>query len=155
MCVLHQNQWMLCELTPVQQFVRADQPKQRQGGTAADNQTTVLHVALHVAVVALCRSPSFSELACLCAVAHPPPPRQVLRKGDVLMEFDGVPIANDGTVPFRARERVFFTAFTTLKPTGSTARVKVRVLHMLGFGVWGCRGDQLTQLVPRQLSIVV
>jgi hypothetical protein len=43
------------------------------------------------------------------------------------MEFDGVPIANDGTVPFRARERIFFTAFTTLKPTGSTARVKVWV----------------------------
>lgn len=51
---------------------------------------------------------------------------QVLRKGDVLMEFDGTPIANDGTVPFRARERIFFTALTTLKPTGSTARVKVR-----------------------------
>lgn len=49
----------------------------------------------------------------------------MLRKGDVLMEFDGIPIANDGTVPFRARERIFFTAFTTLKPTGSTARVKV------------------------------
>lgn len=91
----------------------------------------------------------------VCVLLLTPPPRQVLRKGDVLMEFDGVPIANDGTVPFRARERIFFTAFTTLKPTGSTARVKVRVLHMLGFGVWGCRGDQLTQLVPRQLSIVV
>ncbi|KAF6257274.1 trypsin-like cysteine/serine peptidase domain-containing protein [Scenedesmus sp. NREL 46B-D3] len=50
---------------------------------------------------------------------------QVLRKGDVLMEFDGVPIANDGTVHFRARERIFFTSLITLKPTGSTARVKV------------------------------
>lgn len=50
---------------------------------------------------------------------------QVLRKGDVLMEFDGVAIANDGTVHFRARERIFFTSLITLKPTGSTARVKV------------------------------
>jgi hypothetical protein len=58
----------------------------------------------------------------------------VLRKGDVLMEFDGIPIANDGTVPFRARERIFFTAFTTLKPTGSTARVKVRC-SVAGAGV--------------------
>ncbi|WIA37685.1 hypothetical protein OEZ86_014578 [Tetradesmus obliquus] len=50
---------------------------------------------------------------------------QVLRKGDVLMEFDGVAIANDGTVHFRARERIFFTSLITQKPTGSTARVKV------------------------------
>jgi hypothetical protein len=50
----------------------------------------------------------------------------VLRKGDVLMEFDGVVIANDGTVHFRARERIFFTSLITMKPTGSTARVKVR-----------------------------
>ncbi|KAF8058398.1 DEGP10 [Scenedesmus sp. PABB004] len=52
---------------------------------------------------------------------------QVLAKGDVLMEFDGVPIANDGTVHFRARERIFFTSLITLKPTGSTARVKTLV----------------------------
>jgi hypothetical protein len=58
---------------------------------------------------------------------------QVLRKGDVLMEFDGVPIANDGTVHFRARERIFFTSLITLKPTGSTARVKV------GLGCWSLR----------------
>jgi len=50
---------------------------------------------------------------------------QVLKKGDVLMEFDGVVIANDGTVHFRARERIFFTSLITLKPTGSTAHVKV------------------------------
>lgn len=74
---------------------------------------------------------------------------QVLRKGDVLMEFDGVPIANDGTVPFRARERIFFTAFTTLKPTGSTARVKVSgracksAGWVQGFGVTGIRQGKL------------
>jgi hypothetical protein len=49
----------------------------------------------------------------------------VLRKGDVLLEFDGVPIANDGTVHFRQRERIFFTTLVTLKPTGSTAHLKV------------------------------
>jgi hypothetical protein len=67
-------------------------------------------------------SQSYHAVLCCVALCGP----QVLKKGDVLMEFDGVPIANDGTVPFRARERIFFTAFTTLKPTGSTARVKVR-----------------------------
>jgi len=50
---------------------------------------------------------------------------QVLRKGDVLLEFDGVPIANDGTVHFRQRERIFFTSLITMKPTGGTAHVKV------------------------------
>jgi hypothetical protein len=49
----------------------------------------------------------------------------VLRKGDVLLEFDGVPIANDGTVHFRQRERIFFTTLVTLKPTGSPAHLKV------------------------------
>lgn len=43
------------------------------------------------------------------------------------MAFDGVTIANDGTVHFRARERIFFTSLITLKPTGSTARAKVGV----------------------------
>lgn len=74
----------------------------------------------------------------LCCAALCTP--QVLKKGDVLMEFDGVPIANDGTVPFRARERIFFTAFTTLKPTGSTARVKVSGCGQTS-KVWeGCKG---------------
>jgi hypothetical protein len=49
----------------------------------------------------------------------------LLKPGDVLLSFDGVPLANDGSVPFRARERIFFTSLVTLKPTGSTARVEV------------------------------
>jgi len=49
----------------------------------------------------------------------------LLRPGDVLLSFDGVPLANDGSVPFRARERVFFTSLVTSKPTGSSARVEV------------------------------
>jgi len=53
------------------------------------------------------------------------PTAQALRKGDVLLAFDGVGIANDGTVPFRARERIFFTSLITQKPTGSTAVLRV------------------------------
>jgi hypothetical protein len=49
----------------------------------------------------------------------------LLKPGDVLLSFDGVPLANDGSVPFRARERIFFTSLVTLKPTGSTARLEV------------------------------
>jgi hypothetical protein len=78
------------------------------------------------------------------ATAAPPPPptedlsgvlittvqptaasRGILHPGDVLLSFDGVPIANDGTVPFRARERIFFTSLITQRATGSTALVEV------------------------------
>ncbi|GAX81160.1 hypothetical protein CEUSTIGMA_g8593.t1 [Chlamydomonas eustigma] len=50
---------------------------------------------------------------------------KVIKKGDVLMEFDGVPIANDGTVHLRQRERIYFSYLITLKPTGASCRVKV------------------------------
>ena len=33
---------------------------------------------------------------------------KVLKANDVLLSFDGVPIANDGTVPFRSGERIGF-----------------------------------------------
>ncbi|KAG2493576.1 hypothetical protein HYH03_008095 [Edaphochlamys debaryana] len=50
---------------------------------------------------------------------------KVLKPGDVLLEFDGVRIANDGTVHLRQRERIYFSYLITLKPTGATARLKV------------------------------
>lgn len=37
------------------------------------------------------------------------PTSKVLRTGDVIVELDGVPIASDGTVPFRGEERVLFS----------------------------------------------
>lgn len=50
---------------------------------------------------------------------------KVIQRGDVLLEFDGVPIANDGTVHLRHRERIYFSYLITLKPTESTGRVKL------------------------------
>lgn len=50
---------------------------------------------------------------------------KVLKKADVLLAFDGVPIANDGTVHFRRRERIYFSSLITQKSTGQEARVKV------------------------------
>lgn len=32
----------------------------------------------------------------------------ILKAGDILMKFDGVQIASDGTVPFRSGERIAF-----------------------------------------------
>lgn len=40
-----------------------------------------------------------------------------LRAGDVLLSFDGTPIANDGTILFRPRERISFEHLVSLKVT--------------------------------------
>ena len=46
-----------------------------------------------------------------------------LKNGDVLLSFDGVEIANDGTVPFRTGERISFHYLVTEKFVGEKARV--------------------------------
>nr|CAB3461459.1 unnamed protein product [Digitaria exilis] len=50
---------------------------------------------------------------------------RILKKDDILLEFDGVPIANDGTVPFRNRERITFDHLVSMKKPGETAVLKV------------------------------
>ncbi|OEL29975.1 Protease Do-like 10, mitochondrial [Dichanthelium oligosanthes] len=50
---------------------------------------------------------------------------KILRKDDILLEFDGIPIANDGTVPFRNRERITFDHMVSMKKPGETAVLKV------------------------------
>lgn len=60
------------------------------------------------------------------------PKLQMLHKGDVLLEFDGVTIANDGTVHLRHRERIYFSSLVTQKPSGGTAVLKVRSSALAG-----------------------
>lgn len=43
------------------------------------------------------------------------PASKVLKKGDILLSFDGVAIANDGTVPFRSGERISFCYLVSKK----------------------------------------
>ncbi|CAN0881955.1 Protease Do-like 10, mitochondrial [Linum grandiflorum] len=50
---------------------------------------------------------------------------QILKKDDILLAFDGVPIASDGTVPFRNRERIPFDYLVSMKKPNETALVKV------------------------------
>ncbi|KAL2227843.1 protease Do-like 10, mitochondrial [Sesamum indicum] len=50
---------------------------------------------------------------------------RVLKKDDIILSFDGVPIANDGSVPFRNRERITFDHLVSMKRPNDTARVKV------------------------------
>ncbi|EFJ30037.1 hypothetical protein SELMODRAFT_90340 [Selaginella moellendorffii] len=53
------------------------------------------------------------------------PAARHLRSSDILLSFDGVDIANDGTVPFRSGERIGFTYLVSQKYTGQRARVRV------------------------------
>ncbi|KAL3696064.1 hypothetical protein R1sor_010140 [Riccia sorocarpa] len=50
---------------------------------------------------------------------------QWIKKDDVLLAFDGSPIANDGTVHFRNRERISFDHLVSMKKAGEKARLTV------------------------------
>lgn len=49
----------------------------------------------------------------------------VLKADDIVTHFDGVPVANDGTVPFRTGERIAFAFLISKKFAGDTARLRV------------------------------
>ncbi|XAR50151.1 Peptidase Do [Bertholletia excelsa] len=53
------------------------------------------------------------------------PESQVLKPSDIILSFDGVDIANDGTVPFRHGERIGFSYLVSQKYTGDVAVIKV------------------------------
>ncbi|KAL4581640.1 hypothetical protein LXL04_006166 [Taraxacum kok-saghyz] len=53
------------------------------------------------------------------------PESNVLNPSDVILSFDGVNVANDGTVPFRHGERIGFSYLVSQKYTGDKALVKI------------------------------
>ncbi|KAL3147512.1 Protease Do-like 9 [Trebouxia sp. C0009 RCD-2024] len=53
------------------------------------------------------------------------PVSKSLKKGDILLSFDGVDIANDGTVPFRSGERISFNYLVSRKYTSEEAELRV------------------------------
>uniref|UniRef100_A0ACD5ZLF3 Uncharacterized protein n=1 Tax=Avena sativa TaxID=4498 RepID=A0ACD5ZLF3_AVESA len=48
-----------------------------------------------------------------------------LQPSDIILSFDGIDIANDGTVPFRHGERIGFSYLVSQKYTGDKALIKV------------------------------
>ncbi|XAR65833.1 Peptidase Do [Bertholletia excelsa] len=50
---------------------------------------------------------------------------QVLKKDDILLMFDGIPIANDGSVHLRNRERITFDHLVSMKKPNEMAKVRV------------------------------
>ncbi|KAL8097956.1 protease Do-like 9 [Apium graveolens] len=53
------------------------------------------------------------------------PEFKVLKASDIILSFDGVDIANDGTVPFRHGERIGFSYLVSQKYTGDNAAITV------------------------------
>uniref|UniRef100_A0A7I4EG20 Protease Do-like PDZ domain-containing protein n=1 Tax=Physcomitrium patens TaxID=3218 RepID=A0A7I4EG20_PHYPA len=53
------------------------------------------------------------------------PAFQAIKEGDVLLSFDNIPVANEGTVPFRAGERISFGFLISQKFSGDTAKCKM------------------------------
>eukprot|EP00249_Psilotum_nudum_P019192 c27134_g1_i1 orf=414-2402(-) len=50
---------------------------------------------------------------------------QWIKKHDVLLAFDGITIANDGTVHFRNRERILFDHLVSMKKSGETGLLRI------------------------------
>ncbi|XP_014498174.1 protease Do-like 9 isoform X1 [Vigna radiata var. radiata] len=64
------------------------------------------------------------------------PESHVLKPSDIILSFDGINIANDGTVPFRHGERIGFSYLVSQKYTGDRAQVKVlRNSQILEFNI--------------------
>ncbi|CAM6105357.1 unnamed protein product [Calypogeia fissa] len=53
------------------------------------------------------------------------PAAKQLQSSDILLSFDNIDIANDGTVPFRHGERIGFSYLVSQKYTGENAHVKI------------------------------
>lgn len=64
------------------------------------------------------------------------PESNVLQPSDIILSFDGIDIANDGTVPFRHGERIGFSYLISQKYTGDNAAIKVlRDSEILNFDI--------------------
>ncbi|KAJ7551709.1 hypothetical protein O6H91_06G025500 [Diphasiastrum complanatum] len=53
------------------------------------------------------------------------PAAKSLLSGDIILSFDGIDIANDGTVPFRLGERIGFSYLVSKKFTGEQAKINI------------------------------
>uniref|UniRef100_A0A0C9RQ71 TSA: Wollemia nobilis Ref_Wollemi_Transcript_3394_2715 transcribed RNA sequence n=1 Tax=Wollemia nobilis TaxID=56998 RepID=A0A0C9RQ71_9CONI len=83
------------------------------------------------------------------------PAAKFLRPSDIVLSFDGIDIANDGTVPFRRGERIGFSYLVSQKYTGEHAIVKVlRKSEEHGYDIHECDIELFThkRLVPAHIK---
>ncbi len=58
-------------------------------------------------------------------VPLPEKAKNVLKEDDVILEVDGIKIANDATIPFRENEVIFFESLFWEKYVGQTSKLKI------------------------------
>ncbi|CAE7897274.1 DEGP10, partial [Symbiodinium microadriaticum] len=83
-----------------------------------------------------------------------------IQVGDVLLAVDGVPVAEDGTVPFRDMERIGFEFLITRKVVGETMRVQLLTGGKEGQAIavpaeLELKADHVEKLVPRRDGLTV
>jgi len=74
------------------------------------------------------------------------PCKNVLKPKDVILKLDGIPVANDGKIPFRPGERVSLTCYIQTHFIGDT--VQVRVLRERQQITLDCPVNVIQRLVP-------
>lgn len=72
-----------------------------------------------------CLNVTSNEGVLIRVVEPTSPANEVLKAGDVIVSFDGVPVANEGTVPFRFSERIAFGYLISEKYTGDMADIGI------------------------------
>ncbi|KAI5066907.1 hypothetical protein GOP47_0017435 [Adiantum capillus-veneris] len=78
------------------------------------------------------------------------PAAKHLQSSDIILSFDGIDVANDGTVPFRHGERIGFSYLVSQKYTGEQARV--RILRNKKFLEFDVQLDTHKRLVPAHIK---
>lgn len=78
------------------------------------------------------------------------PAAKHLQSSDIILSFDGIDVANDGTVPFRHGERIGFSYLVSQKYTGEQARV--RILRNKEFLEFDVQLDTHKRLVPAHIK---
>ncbi|KAG0496602.1 hypothetical protein HPP92_001136 [Vanilla planifolia] len=92
-----------------------------------------------------CMSPEMTGVL-VCRINPLSEAYKVLKKDDIILAFDDVPIANDGTVPFRNRERITFDHLVSMKKPADKANLRVLrdgMVHELSVSI-----EPLKPLVP-------
>lgn len=72
-----------------------------------------------------------------------------MQSSDILLSFDAIEIANDGTVPFRHGERIGFSYLVSQKYTGEHAKIKI--LRNAKFVEFNVHLDTHKRLVPAHI----
>jgi len=71
----------------------------------------------------------------------------IIKEGDVILEIEGMPVANDGTVPFEGNDRIDATYLLIRKQVGERLRIKVLRHGQIKETVVTLRGG--TDIVPK------